>query len=811
MPQEKNTKLRILVPVLLAIAGVLLGLAVYRGQTAGQQVQQAQLTATAEREGAAGSVEANAGAQGAPVVPAAPPVATAQPGSAPSDGAAVAPAAQPAAAQTPATSQTPQATPDTGWRPLALPLSARSTSRLLGAALSRPLGGLDPAGPFRLEIEFSENGNGLRTLRLADHFTTIRREGHVLAQHQHPLEPAPGAAVMAPFAALALDITPAGGTVQRVLLDIDRSGSNGVIWVETESSDARRSFEATILDAEKVPVVRITRTFVLSKGSFDLTLTQRVDNLSSTPLTVRWVQRGPVDLEREKTNYGGDKRRLRFGYLLSPEQEPSRSVVVSTDYLDWHQSVLGKRVPMFGADGLPIVDAAGLHYQGFPDQVVWPNTRSIDNRYAFVWAAMTDRYFGVSAHAMVPESAVGEAKTLRWVQTIQRVVLDQGVGLEVIGLRFEGVPMALAPGASADLSLGIYAGPLDRSKIAKEPLLKSVGLPGLVVYNFGGPCGFCTFTWLTHALLGLLHILHDYVFFDWAIAIIFLVVIVRTILHPLTRWSQKKMALFGKQMGAIGPKQKILQEKFKGDPQKLQQETGKLWREEGISPTGLLGCLPAFFQMPVWIALYATLYFAVELRHQPAFYGLFQAIQPESSPFWRFLGDLSEPDRFFYFNEYYNIPLLSSLMGPIHSINILPVILGVVFFIQQKYLTPPTTMQMTPEQEMQQKMIKVMTVFMFPFFMYNAPSGLALYFIANSSLAIIESKWIRSHMEKTGMLDLDRLRAEREAKKKAGGSKGGGFIERLMAAAQQRVEAVQNAGRKGKGGAGNQLGRKPGR
>lgn len=807
MPQEKNTKLRILVPIALAIAGVLIGLAVYQGQTASQQAQQARLQATAEREGGATPVDANAGA-------AASGASAAQTDAATPEAAGAAPAAQPTAPATPVTSVTPSQVVDASAstaRPLALPLSVKSTPRPLDVPLSRPLGGLDPAGPFRLEIEFSENGNGIRTLRLADNFTTIKREAHLTAQHQHPLDPAPGAAVMAPFAALALDITPAGGTLQRVLLDVDRSGANGVIWREIESSDARRSFEATIVDAEMVPVVRITRTFALSEGSFDLTLTQRVDNLSSTPLTVRWVQRGPVDLEREKTNYGGDKRRLRFGYLLAPEQEPSRSVVVSTDYLDWHQAVLGSRVPMFGADGLPIVDAAGQHYQGFADQVVWPNTRSIENRYALVWAAMTDRYFGVSAHALAPESAVGEAKTLRWVQTIQRVVLDLGVGAEVIGLRFEAAPFLLAPGASADFSMGIYAGPLDRSQIAKEPLLKSMGLPGLVVYNFGGPCGFCTFTWLTHALLGLLHVLHDYVFFDWAIAIIFLVVIVRTILHPLTRWSQKKMALFGKQMGAIGPKQKLLQEKYKGDPQKLQQETGRLWREEGISPTGLLGCLPAFFQMPVWIALYATLYFAVELRHQPAFYGLFQAIQPESSPFWRFLGDLSEPDRFFYFNEYYNIPLLSSLMGPIHSINILPVILGVVFFIQQKYLTPPTTMQLTPEQEMQQKMIKIMTVFMFPFFMYNAPSGLALYFIANSSLAILESKWIRSHMEKTGMLDLDRLKAEREAKKKAGGGGGGGFIERLMAAAQQRVEAAQNAGQKGKGGAGNQFGRKPGR
>jgi YidC/Oxa1 family membrane protein insertase len=676
---------------------------------------------------------------------------------------------------------------------------------------ARPLGGLDPAGKFRLEIVFGDHANGLSAVRLADHFTSIKRDAHILVQSQHPMQPAPGAPVMAPFAAVGIKITPQGGTEQTLSLI---GGPQGEVWREVESTDATRSFEATILDASAVPIVRITRTFALTQDSFDITLTQRIDNISPVPMTVTWAQRGPVDLDREKTNYGGDKRRVRYGYLLPPEKDPSQSIVMSDKFLDWHQAVLGKREPMFGPNGLPRMDAAGEHYQGFPDRVVWPNSTSIENKYALVWAAMTDRYFAVSVHPLAPENATGQAKTFQWVNAIQRVVLDQGVGDEVIGLRLESKPMALAPGASADVSVGIYAGPLDRDQIAKESLLSRLGLPGLVVYNFGGPCGFCTFSWLTHLLLWLLHTLHDLIFFDWALSIIFLVVIVRTCLHPLTRWSQRKMALFGKQMGAMAPKQKALQEKFKGDPAKLQAETAKLWKEEGISPTGLLGCLPAFFQMPVWIALYATLYFAVELRHQPAFYGVFQSIQPMSSPFWRFLGDLSEPDRLFYFGAYYNVPLLSGLMGPIHSINILPLVLGVVFFIQQKYLTPPTTGQLTPEQEMQQKMIKVMTVVMFPFFMYNAPSGLALYFIANSSLAIIESKWIRANMEKQGLLDLDKLKAERErlrAERQKSGAKGG-FLERVSVALQQRMEEAQKAQASGKKPVTNErFGRKSGR
>ncbi len=306
-----------------------------------------------------------------------------------------------------------------------------------------------------------------------------------------------------------------------------------------------------------------------------------------------------------------------------------------------------------------------------------------------------------------------------------------------------------------------------------EPEIASLNMPEMVVSNLGGICAPCTFSWLTDILIGVLRTFHSIVG-DWAVSILLLVVLVRTCLHPVTRWSQIRVQRFSVQMQAMAPKQKAIREKYKDDSKKQQAEMGKLWREEGISPAGMLGCLPMFLQSPVWIALYATLFFASELRHEPAFYGLFQ-----NALNWGFMNDLSAPDG--------AIPLPASMhfsfamWGSVDSINVLPLLLGVVFFLHQKYLTPPTQATLTPEQESQQKMMKVMMVFLFPVMMYAAPSGLALYFITNSGLGIIENKWIRAHMKKHGMLEIENIRAEKK-------DKGPGFLQRMTEAAEAQKQ-----------------------
>jgi YidC/Oxa1 family membrane protein insertase len=123
-------------------------------------------------------------------------------------------------------------------------------------------------------------------------------------------------------------------------------------------------------------------------------------------------------------------------------------------------------------------------------------------------------------------------------------------------------------------------------------------------------------------------------------------------------------------------------------------------------------------------------------------------------------------------------------MGPVEGFNVLPLILGVVYYMHTKYLSPPSSTPLTPEQQMQQKMIKWMTVVLFPLFMYNAPAGLSLYFIANSTIAIFENKWIRAHITKHGLLDLEKLKTQRAGQ-------GPGFLARLQAAAEQRAKLVE--------------------
>lgn len=686
MPQPPNRFLRIIVPLVLGLVAVAVAVAVFQSSNSSP---------------------------------------TAPPGNPPAGGQGPAnpPAPDQAATPGPPSQGEPQgATPPAAPGPAPAKRGLRAVT-VAQAALT-PIGALDPASPMVMNITFSPVGAGVAEIRLNRTRETIRRDSPpTLVQRELRL----GEAGLTPFAALALYI-------DGEYVGLTGVGAGGPIWRET----APGAFAAEIVDEAGTPVARIEREYVLAEGSYDLILRQRIINLTQAALRVQLFQFGACDLPDDKVSYGGEKRRVRFGYLLSPGMDPSRTYVTATDYL-WPRSdakVMGPK------------DAGGLLA---PSRTVWPNARSAEQRHELVWVGMTNRYFGVSVHAL--RDAGSPSPALAQVDQVDRVLLDTSSPLSPMALRLRTPEVTVAAGGTSHLSLGAYVGPLSGPVIAKEPQAGAVGVAGIVVYNFGGWCAPCTFPWLTSLLLWVMRTLHDYVLFDWSLAIIVLVVTVRSVLHPVTRWSQIRIQKFSKQMQALAPKQKALQEKYGADRKKMQEEMTRLWREEGVNPAGMLGCLSPLLQSPVWIALYAMLYFAYDLRHEPAFFGLFQAIQPAGSPFWLFLGDLAEPDRFIYFNEYYHIPLLSGLMGKIGSINVLPVILGVVFWLHQKILTPPTATPLTPEQEQQQKITKWMMVIMFPLMMYNAPSGLAIYFIANSTFAILENKWIKHSIDKHKLLE----------------------------------------------------------
>ncbi|MFO0375563.1 MAG: YidC/Oxa1 family membrane protein insertase [bacterium] len=776
MADAKRSAVRVLVPlVVLVVALGVTALAVLRPGSGGKP------GGTGAAGEAASAPAAATPAVGAGAAAEAGKAETAAPGAAVA-GAAATPAAT-AAATPPAT--TPAASP-TAAAPANAPAAAGGTLTGLTArrwtdvasaigqwsALGSVAHGADgkPETPYFMRVAFSHVGAGIDELRLARQYDKIGKgkQGEVLQRKERVKIPAVDSAgnateierVMVPMAMYGVSIdgqyVPLGGS------QLDP------IWNEA----APGAFVAEIIDGAGKPVARVERVWKLATESFDLELQQRLVNLTDRALTVVWHQAGPADLPIGVIRYGGDVRRVRLGYLPSPTINPDGQVVISPSNgtaMKSHANVLGEFNPGTGQ---------------WNEVVLWPQPATTTDQLSLSWAAVTNRYFAVAMHAMPglqPKRADGkDDKSWRWVRQIDRVVLSGGAGTTsdlaktaVMNLRLEGQPVQVAAGATMDTSVGVYAGPISPRPLRAGEQTRAVGLDGLVIYTFGGPCAFCTFQSVAYLLRWYLGVVHDYLVFDWAMAIILLVFTVRLILHPVQKWSQINLKRFGKQMQKVAPKQAALKEKYGNDPKRFREEVARLMAEEKINYGGALGCLPLLLQMPIWIALYAMIFFAFELRHEGAFYGLFQMVGHPT-----FLADLAEPDMLIPLGISFHVPLLSSLMGPIEGINLIPLLMGVVFYYQQKTMTPPTAGPMSPEMEMQMKITKFMMIFMFPLFMYNAPAALSLYFMTNSLLAIFESKQITA--------TFDRQEKEREE------------AEKLMTPAQRRAAAEQaKAGKPG--------------
>jgi YidC/Oxa1 family membrane protein insertase len=260
-------------------------------------------------------------------------------------------------------------------------------------------------------------------------------------------------------------------------------------------------------------------------------------------------------------------------------------------------------------------------------------------------------------------------------------------------------------------------------------------------------------------LLGVIH----FVVRDWGIAIIVLVLLVRALLHPITKKSQVNMM----KMSKFGPELERIKAKYKDDPQEQQRAMVQFYKEHGATP--ILGCLPMFLQMPIWIALFSALQSTFELRQAPFLqFGNLKLT-------W--ISDLSQPDHLIKFDHTYNFFFIT-----ISGLNVLPFLLAGAFFLQQKMTPKPPTM--TKEQEQQQKMMQWMTL-LFPVFLYGGPSGLNLYILASTVFGVIESKIIRDHikqreeLEKAGAVIVDAEGTPRGKKRRDDREGPGGASQRV--------------------------------
>jgi len=233
---------------------------------------------------------------------------------------------------------------------------------------------------------------------------------------------------------------------------------------------------------------------------------------------------------------------------------------------------------------------------------------------------------------------------------------------------------ALEPGQSQTFKVKNYLGP------KKYALLRSVGNGLNESVDFGW------FWPISRVLLWLL-LKYQSVLINWGVAIILLTLTAKLILLPLTHKSFKS----ADRMKALKPEVDAINEKFKDDAQKKQQEIMALYKRNKVNPLG--GCLPTLLQMPIWFALFRTLRAAPELYR---------------APFFGWIQDLSNPDPYF----------------------ITPVVMGALMFLQQR-MTPMTG------DSAQAKMMMYFMPIMFTAFMLFLPSGLTLYILVNTVLSIV--------------------------------------------------------------------------
>jgi YidC/Oxa1 family membrane protein insertase len=197
---------------------------------------------------------------------------------------------------------------------------------------------------------------------------------------------------------------------------------------------------------------------------------------------------------------------------------------------------------------------------------------------------------------------------------------------------------------------------------------------------------------------------------NFGVAIIILTVIVRTLMYPVADKQFRSFAAMRK----IQPKMKEIQERYKEDKPRQQQEILKLYQTEKVNP--MAGCLPILLQIPIFYALYKVLMVSVEMRHQP---------------FALWIKDLSAPDPLTPVNLF---GLLDFTPPSLLAIGILPILLGVTMWLQFK-LNPA---QMDP---IQQQVFSIMP-WILMFIMAPFAAGLQLYWVVNNILSIAQQKYL---------------------------------------------------------------------
>ncbi len=479
-----------------------------------------------------------------------------------------------------------------------------------------------------------------------------------------PAAAASPAATVLPGTALARDIT-----VETALYTAVRNTRGGVLT----SLKLKKYLTTMDKNARPVELIRTPMpALLISNGNTDSNLIyecpqQGTAQAEGALLSLAFTAEASPGVVVKRT-YTIDPRTYAIGFQASIINNTKAPLALSGGLVVNNIYPVGEKSKSYAFEGPALLN--GSHLEEFKVDKVKETGTYRDFSGDVRWFGFEDKYF---LQAIIEKSVSNATVTIRRTDAKNVAVV------------YTAGQTAAQPGTALTNDRMLFVGPKEIKP------LKAVG------YELNKALDFGFFAVIPKPLLIAMNWIDSFTrSYGWAIII--LTIIIKIVLYPLTLKSFKSM----KELQKIQPLMKEVQQKYKGDKQKLNQELMKLYSEHKINPMG--GCLPMLLQIPILFALYKVFYQAIELRHTP-----FHIVGT-----W--LPDLSAMDPYY----------------------ITPVLMGASQFVMQK-MTP------TAGDPMQQKMMLIMPV-IFTFMFLSFPSGLVIYWLISNVLSIAQQAYInRKH------------------------------------------------------------------
>jgi len=334
-----------------------------------------------------------------------------------------------------------------------------------------------------------------------------------------------------------------------------------------------------------------------------------------------------------------------------------------------------------------------IDYDDMPDQPTddrWGANADVINVATHGWVGFTDKYWMTS---LIPEPGTAFTSVAKY-----------NAGGDIYLTEARLAAMDIAPGTTATSTTQLFAG-------AKEwEAIRNYQIDG-GIEGFLDSIDWGWFFFLTKPIFFVLHWLNAFIGnMGWSI--IALTFFLKALLLPLAYKSYVSMA----KMKELQPEMEALKEKTGDDRQKMQQSMMELYKKNKVNPAS--GCLPILLQIPIFFSLYKVIFVTIELRHA----------------YWLgWIRDLSAPDPSSILNLFGLLPWSTPEQGSIFfifSLGVLPILLGISMWLQQKLNPAPT--------DATQKMIFAWMPWVFMFMLGTFASGLVLYWITNNTITFMQ-------------------------------------------------------------------------